>query len=183
VLLLEAGFHCAVYRSFQVFDQNRLRLQYLWGCANVGPTVHPPRLASKNLRRLYPFSYLRGALSHSYKRKTMSETMKPCPNFGSPFGYSAGEDLFACPECGHEWNPLEAAHTDVLKVLDSNGNELKDGDSVIVIKDLPVKGAPKPIKVGTKVKNIRLTDGDHNIDCKIDGFGSMALKSEFVRKA
>ena len=113
----------------------------------------------------------------------MSETMKPCPNCGSPFGYSTGEDLFACPECGHEWNPLEAANSDVLKVLDSNGNELKDGDSVIVIKDLPVKGAPKPIKVGTKVKNIRLTDGDHNIDCKIDGFGSMALKSEFVRKA
>lgn len=109
--------------------------------------------------------------------------MKPCPNCGSPFGYATGEALFACPECGHEWNPLEAAHSDVLKVLDSNGNELKDGDSVIVIKDLPVKGAPKPIKVGTKVKNIRLTDGDHNIDCKIDGFGSMALKSEFVRKA
>lgn len=78
---------------------------------------------------------------------------------------------------------MEATHSDVLKVLDSNGNELKDGDSVIIIKDLPVKGAPKPIKVGTKVKNIRLTDGDHNIDCKIDGFGSMALKSEFVRKA
>jgi len=68
-------------------------------------------------------------------------------------------------------------------VLDSNGNELQNGDSVIVIKDLPVKGAPKPIKAGTKVKNIRLTDGDHNIDCKIEGFGSMGLKSEFVRKA
>jgi protein PhnA len=69
------------------------------------------------------------------------------------------------------------------KVLDSNGNELQDGDTVVVIKDLPVKGAPKPIKAGTKVKNIRLTDGDHNIDCKIDGFGAMGLKSEFVRKA
>jgi len=113
----------------------------------------------------------------------MPDTMKSCPNCGSPFGYATGEDLFACPECGHEWNPMEAANSDVLKVLDSNGNELKDGDSVIVIKDLPVKGAPKPIKVGTKVKNIRLTDGDHNIDCKIEGFGSMALKSEFVRKA
>jgi protein PhnA len=70
-----------------------------------------------------------------------------------------------------------------LKILDSNGNELIDGDSVIVIKDLPVKGAPKPIKAGTKVKNIHLSEGDHNISCKIEGFGSMALKSEFVRKA
>jgi len=71
-----------------------------------------------------------------------------------------------------------------MKVLDSNGNELRDGDSVMVIKDLPVKGAPKPIKAGTKVKNIRLTDGDngHNISCKIEGFGSMGLKSEFVKK-
>ncbi|HRF41914.1 MAG: alkylphosphonate utilization protein [Saprospiraceae bacterium] len=113
----------------------------------------------------------------------MSETIKPCPNCMSPYGYAAGEDLFACPECGHEWNPENLADADVLKVLDANGNELKTGDSVIVIKDLPVKGAPKPVKAGTKVKNIRLTDGDHNIDCKIEGFGAMALKSEFVRKA
>jgi protein PhnA len=70
-----------------------------------------------------------------------------------------------------------------LVVKDSNGNVLEDGDSVIVIKDLPVKGATGPVKAGTKVKNIRLTEGDHNIDCKIDGFGAMALKSEFVRKA
>ena len=70
-----------------------------------------------------------------------------------------------------------------METKDSNGNVLQDGDSVVIIKDLPVKGAPKPIKAGTKVKNIRLVDGDHNIDCKIHGFGSMALKSEFVRKA
>lgn len=91
-----------------------------------------------------------------------------------------------CSQCFHEWDPkaetIESAETS-LKVLDSNGNQLIDGDSVIVIKDLPVKGAPKPIKAGTKVKNIHLSDGDHNISCKIDGFGSMALKSEFVRKA
>jgi protein PhnA len=68
-------------------------------------------------------------------------------------------------------------------VMDSNGVRLLPGDSIIVIKDLPVKGAPKSVKAGTKVKNIRLTDGDHNIDCKIEGFGAMALKSEFVRKA
>jgi len=90
-------------------------------------------------------------------------------------------ELFACPECGHEWNPDEIDESSLIK--DSNGNVLNDGDTVIVIKDLPVKGAPKPIKAGTKVKNIKLTDGDHNIDCKVDGFGSMALKSEFVRKA
>ena len=90
-----------------------------------------------------------------------------------------------CSQCFHEWKPSDGESTaeSDLKILDSNGNELKNGDSVIVIKDLPVKGAPKPIKAGTKVKNIRLSDGDHNISCKIDGFGSMALKSEFVRKA
>ena len=113
----------------------------------------------------------------------MSEEMKPCPKCNSPYGYSLGVGLYACPECGNEWNPNEKKEDDSLKVLDSNGNELSDGDSVVIIKNLPVKGAPKPIKAGTKVKNIRLTDGDHNIDCKIDGFGSMALKSEFVKKA
>jgi protein PhnA len=94
-----------------------------------------------------------------------------------------GEDLYACPECRHEWNPKEQPEESGIKVLDVNGNQLQDGDSVVVVKDLPVKGAPKPVKAGTKVKNIRLTEGDHNIDCKIDGFGSMALKSEFVKKA
>ncbi|MCB9203151.1 MAG: alkylphosphonate utilization protein [Flavobacteriales bacterium] len=113
----------------------------------------------------------------------MSEEMKSCPQCKSPYGYSLGNEIYACPECGNEWNPNENTEKDNSKILDANGNELSDGDSVIVIKDLPVKGAPKPIKSGTKVKNIRLTDGDHNIDCKIDGFGSMALKSEFVRKA
>lgn len=93
-----------------------------------------------------------------------------------------------CPECGHEWNAEESAVVELtsdggLVVKDSNGNVLQDGDSVIIIKNLPVSGAPKPIKAGTKVKNIRLVEGDHNIDCRIDGFGSMALKSEFVRKA
>jgi protein PhnA len=91
-----------------------------------------------------------------------------------------------CSQCFHEWDPAAVPETVgdvVLKVLDSNGNELQNGDAVIVIKDLPVKGMPKPIKAGTKVKNIRLTDGDHNIDCKVEGFGSMGLKSEFVRKA
>lgn len=90
-----------------------------------------------------------------------------------------------CPDCGLEWNPAEIQEeVEIgLVVKDSNRNVLADGDSVVIIKDLPVKGAPKPIKAGTKVKSIRLVEGDHNIDCKIEGFGSMALKSEFVRKA
>ena len=113
----------------------------------------------------------------------MSDEMKTCPKCQSPYAYSMGNELYACPECYNEWNPNEMPEETGLKVLDSNGNELHDGDSVIVIKNLPVKGAPKPIKAGTKVKNIRLTDGDHNINCKIDGFGAMGLKSEFVKKA
>lgn len=116
----------------------------------------------------------------------MADSMKPCPQCESPYGYSTGTVLYACPECGHEWNPEEeivVAGEDGFKVLDVNGNELKDGDSIIVVRDLPVKGAPRPLKSGTKVKNIRLVDSDHNISCKIDGFGNMALKSEFVRKA
>lgn len=91
-----------------------------------------------------------------------------------------------CPECGHEWNPDEivvpAENADTLVVKDANGNVLQDGDTVVIIKDLPVKGASKSIKAGTKVKNIRLTSGDHNIDCKVEGFGSMGLKSIYVKK-
>jgi protein PhnA len=110
-----------------------------------------------------------------------------CPKCNSAYTYENGS-LLICPECFYEWNLNEQQDDRIIadelnKVFDSNGNELHNGDSVIVIKDLPVKGAPKPIKAGTKVKNIRLTDGDHNIDCKVDGFGSMALKSAFVRKA
>lgn len=92
-----------------------------------------------------------------------------------------------CPECGNEWTQEEAdaiqASFGPAVVKDSNGTVLQTGDDVVVIKDLPVKGAPKSIKAGTKVKNIRLKEGDHNIDCKIEGFGAMALKSEFVKKA
>jgi protein PhnA len=91
-----------------------------------------------------------------------------------------------CPECGHEWSATDASKESIeaeeAVVKDANGNILQNGDTVSIVKDLPVKGAPKAIKAGTKVKNIRLVDGDHNIDCKIDGFGAMALKSEFVKK-
>ncbi|WP_258103631.1 zinc ribbon domain-containing protein YjdM [Marinoscillum sp. MHG1-6] len=109
----------------------------------------------------------------------MSE-FPPCPKCNSEYTYPT-DTLLMCPECGHEWDP-NVVEEDGSKVIDANGNELQDGDTVVVVKDLPVKGAPKPIKAGTKVKNIRLTDGDHNISCKIDGFGAMALKSEFVKK-
>lgn len=112
----------------------------------------------------------------------MPDTFPPCPNCQSPYAYENGA-LLMCPECGHEWNPNEVVEPAGLVVKDANGNLLADGDSVVVLKNLPVKGMPQPIKAGTKVKNIRLVDGDHNIDCKVDGFGSMALKSEFVKKA
>lgn len=105
-----------------------------------------------------------------------------CPKCNSEYTYQDGE-LFVCPECAHEWTmgeePVEA---DSLVVKDANGNILADGDTVSVIKDLKVKGSSSTLKIGTKVKNIRLVEGDHNIDCKIDGFGAMKLKSEFVKK-
>lgn len=105
-----------------------------------------------------------------------------CPKCESEFTYEQ-DNLMVCSQCFYEWDPADSG-SDRPAILDSNGNELHDGDSVVVVKDLPVKGAPKPVKAGTKVKNIRLNyDSDHNIDCKIDGFGSMALKSEFVKKA
>lgn len=112
------------------------------------------------------------------------ENTPPCPKCTSEYTYPNGS-LINCPECFHEWNAEEAASEAALEgqVLDSNGNPLQDGDTVIVIKDLPVKGAPKPVKAGTKVKNIRLVDGDHDIACKIDGFGAMGVKSQFVRRA
>lgn len=109
----------------------------------------------------------------------MSETI-PCPECKSEFTYANG-DLMVCSQCFYEWDPNETEPA--VRIKDANGNELQNGDTVIVIKDLPVKGASKPVKAGTKVKNIRLNpDSDHNIDCKIEGFGSMALKSEFVKK-
>jgi len=109
-------------------------------------------------------------------------TLPNCPKCQSEFTYTDG-DMFVCPECAHEWPQQALDSTDDRRVVrDSNGNELADGDSVTVIKDLKVKGSSSVVKVGTKVKNIRLVDGDHNIDCKIDGIGAMQLKSEFVKK-
>ena len=110
-------------------------------------------------------------------------TLPHCPQCQSEFTYQDGEQ-YICPECAHEWREGEAEAVETQKVWrDANGNELKDGDSVTVIKDLKIKGSSAVVKVGTKVKNIRLIEGDHDIDCKIDGFGAMQLKSEFVKKA
>lgn len=105
-----------------------------------------------------------------------------CPKCKSEYTYEDGS-LFICPECGHEWS-LEntSAAEEVYEVRDSNGNLLQDGDTVTIIKDLKVKGSSSALKMGTRVKNIKLVEGDHNIDCKIEGFGAMSLKSEYVKK-
>ncbi len=106
-----------------------------------------------------------------------------CPKCNSEYAYEDG-NLLICPECSHEWTveSKDEANEDQKIIRDANGNVLKDGDSVTVIKDLKVKGSSLAVKIGTKVKNIRLVDGDHDIDCQIDGFGAMKLKSEFVKK-
>lgn len=111
----------------------------------------------------------------------MSE-LPPCPSCESPYTYE-DRDMLVCPECAHEWVPgTETDDEDKTQIKDAVGNILSDGDSVTVIKDLKVKGSSLVVKVGTKVKSIRLVDGDHDIDCKIDGIGAMKLKSKFVKK-
>lgn len=111
-------------------------------------------------------------------------SLPACPQCGSGYTY-VDQDRYVCPECAHEWNAAEAAPAEDERriVRDAGGNVLQDGDSVTVVKDLKIKGSSGVVKVGTKVKNIRLVNGDHDIDCRIDGFGAMKLKSEFVRKA
>jgi len=113
----------------------------------------------------------------------MSNAIPPCPKCQSPYGYE-DRALWNCPECGHEWSAGQADdHGDALVVRDANGNVLDEGDFVTLIKDLKVKGSSATAKMGTKVKIIRLVEGDHNIDCKIEGIGPMMLKSEFVKRA
>ena len=108
--------------------------------------------------------------------------LPPCPQCNSEFTYEDG-NLLICPECAHEWSANDLTPSETAKVFkDANGNILQDGDTVTVIKDLKVKGTSSSVKVGTKVKIIRLVDGDHDIDCKIEGFGAMKLKTEFVKK-
>jgi protein PhnA len=111
-------------------------------------------------------------------------TLPKCPKCSSEYTYEDGA-LYVCPECAHEWGTEAAAEggDDTRVVRDAYGNVLNDGDTVTVIKDLKIKGSSAVVKVGTKARNIRLVDGDHDIDCKIDGIGAMQLKSEFVKKA
>ena len=110
----------------------------------------------------------------------MTETLPPCPECSSAYAYQV-DALFICPECGHEWS-AEMLSDDATDVRDSVGNVLKDGDTVTVIKDLKVKGSSSVVKLGTKVRGIRLVDGDHDIDCKVPGIGQIGLKSQFVKK-
>jgi protein PhnA len=109
--------------------------------------------------------------------------LPPCPKCSSEYTYEDGANL-VCPECAHEWTAgaAEAAEEGARVYRDAVGNLLQDGDTVTVIKDLKLKGGGGVVKVGTKVKNIRLVDADHDIDCKIEGFGAMSLKTEFVKK-
>lgn len=110
------------------------------------------------------------------------DNLPNCPKCNSEYTYEDG-NLFICPECAHEWtSESQEAEAEEAVVRDANGNVLNDGDTITVIKDLKVKGSSTVVKQGTKVKNIKLVDGDHDIDCKIDGFGAMQLKSEFVKK-
>ena len=104
-----------------------------------------------------------------------------CPECSSALTYADGEFL-VCPECAHEWSATDTQSDMEVGVKDAYGNLLQNGDTISVIKDLKVKGSSLVVKVGTKVKNIRLVDGDHDIDCRIDGVGAMKLKSEFVKK-
>lgn len=110
-------------------------------------------------------------------------TLPDCPACSGQLTYADGTQLI-CPECGHEWSPSgpEGGESAAAPIRDAYGNALADGDTVLVVKDLRLKGGAGVLKMGTKVKNIRLVEGDHNIDCRIEGFGAMALKSEFVRK-
>ena len=109
--------------------------------------------------------------------------LPPCPACSSALTYEDGA-MLVCPECAHEWSPSVAPAAETARIYkDANGNVLQDGDTVTVIKDLKIKGSSSVVKGGTKVKNIRLVDGDHDIDCRIDGVGAMGLKSEFVKKA
>lgn len=111
-------------------------------------------------------------------------TLPNCPKCNSAYTYEDGA-LLVCPECAHEWSKDQAGSVSEDRVVtrDANGSELQDGDTVVIIKDLKVKGTSSVVKVGTKVKNIRLVEGDHDIDCRIPGIGPMGLKSQFVKKA
>lgn len=143
-----------------------------WAAQYPVPTAHQVQPGSGDLRKGSQAEY-----------RSRMDTLPNCPNCQSVYTYEDGTQ-YVCPECAHEWpKDAAAAVAEAVKVIrDAVGNELKDGDTVTVIKDLKVKGSSSVVKVGTKVKNIRLVDGDHDIDCRIEGIGPMGLKSEFVKK-
>ncbi len=122
-------------------------------------------------------------INSEWRNNNIMKALPNCPKCNSEYTYEDGSN-FVCPECAHEWSQQSVGDSNEEQqiVKDSNGNVLNDGDAVTVIKDLKVKGSSSTLKQGTKVKSIRLVEGDHNIDCKIDGFGAMKLKSEFVKK-
>ncbi len=128
-----------------------------------------------------------GALQRLINTSRSMKLLPPCPRCQSAFTYEDGP-MLVCPECAHEWSPTAAldgdatAESGALAVKDAHGVQLADGDAVVLVKDLKIKGSSSVVKVGTKVKGIRLVEGDHNIDCRIAGLGAMQLKSEFVKK-
>ena len=129
-------------------------------------------------------SYSKRYSQQSSRGLFVEKVLPACPKCSSEYTYEDGA-MYVCPECAHEWSADSsvADDDDALVIKDANGNLLQDGDTVTVIKDLKVKGSSSVVKVGTRVKNIRLVEGDHDIDCKIPGIGAMKLKSEFVKKA
>ncbi len=137
----------------------------------------------KKLRRIRNSLYLKLLILKKNGENEIMIDLPNCPKCNSEYTYEDGS-VFVCPECAYEWTmEIESENSEEENVIkDSNGTVLNDGDSVTVIKDLKVKGSSLVVKIGTKVKNIRLVDGDHDIACKIDGIGSMNLKSEFVKK-
>lgn len=143
--------------------------------AGIGAPIRPRATRIQPHKNLFPLTY---------PKPTMN-SLPPCPACASELSYEDGSGNYVCPECAHEWPvKAEAAAEETARVWrDAAGNVLQDGDAVTVIKDLKLKGGGGVVKQGTKVKNIRLVEGDHDIDCKIDGFGAMSLKSEFVRKS
>jgi len=136
--------------------------------------------------RIKSSAFNRSPLAYALELKrniTMSTELPPCPKCNSPYAYE-DQAMLICPECGYEWDPnAPLVDEDALIVKDANGNQLAEGDFVTLIKDLKVKGTSSTAKIGTRAKVKRLVDGDHNIDCKMDGFGDIMLKSEFVKRA
>jgi protein PhnA len=143
------------------------------------PTIHPQ--GEKISFSSFFINEKKWCYNKTKIRGNKMSNLPNCPKCNSEYTYEDGS-LFVCPECAYEWSQENESNDDAKVIKDSNGNVLSDGDTVTVIKDLKVKGTSSVIKIGTKVKGIRLVEGDHDIDCKIDGFGAMKLKSEFVKK-